>query len=140
MDWFGLFTRLDGRIGRRSFWAGLVVLALAFFLADLLTRRVGVALFLFIPFIYLLIAVLVKRLHDRGRSGWWAAVLLAPLGAALAVALGARIIGLGETAITTATSVAIWISMLALGGLIVFELGLRPGDPGYSEHGPPPLS
>jgi len=63
----GLFLRLDGRIGRKAFWVGFASLIAGFFLADLLTRGASIALILAIALIYPLVAVLVKRLHDRGR-------------------------------------------------------------------------
>src|SRR5690606_7958446 len=97
VDWFGLFLRLDGRIGRRAFWLGFVVVVAALFVADLLVRALGVAdavaITLLVELGYPLVAILVKRLHDRGRSGWWAALLAAPLGAALVAALAARLAG-----------------------------------------------
>lgn len=140
MDWVGLFLRLDGRIGRRAFWVGFGLVVAGFFVADLAARGAGPAALLTLLLLYPLIAVLVKRLHDRGRSGWWVVALVAPLGVALAAALFARVAGLGETGILRAATGAIWLSMVALAVLVVLELGLRRGDPGYSEHGPPPLA
>jgi len=135
----GLFLRLDGRIGRKAFWVGFASLIAGFFLADLLTRGASIALILAIALIYPLVAVLVKRLHDRGRSGWWVSALAAPVLVAVLVAVAGRVIGLGEDGITRIATSAIWIGVLAIAALVVLELGLRPGDPGYSEHGPPPL-
>jgi uncharacterized membrane protein YhaH (DUF805 family) len=66
--------------------------------------------------------VLSKRLHDRGRSGWWAALILVaalmiwpePHGAAGVVAV----------------PVLIWA---------VVELGVLPGEQGSNRFGPNPL-
>jgi uncharacterized membrane protein YhaH (DUF805 family) len=140
MDWVGLFLRLDGRIGRKAFWVGFGAVALGILLADLISRGVGAAAVLTLALLYPLTAVLVKRLHDRGRSGWWAAVISAPLAVALLSALIARILGLGEAGIERAATGAIWITVAVLAVLAIIELGLRRGDPGYSEHGPPPLA
>jgi len=139
VDWLGLFLRLDGRIGRKAFWVGFAALIAGFFVTDLLTRGASIALILAIALIYPLVAVLVKRLHDRGRSGWWVAALAAPVAVAVVVASAGRLVGLGEESITRVATSAIWAGVLVLATLVVLELGLRPGDPGYSEHGPPPL-
>jgi uncharacterized membrane protein YhaH (DUF805 family) len=140
VDWVGLFLRLDGRIGRKAFWMGFGAVAAGILLADLAARGVGAASVFPLVLLYPLIAVLVKRLHDRGRSGWWAAVVATPLAFALVSALGARVVGLGEAGIERVAVGAIWISVAALAALAIIELGLRRGDPGYTEHGPPPLA
>lgn len=140
MDWVGLFLRLDGRIGRRAFWIGFGVVLLGILLADVASRGVGAATLLLLLLLYPLIAVLVKRLHDRGRSGWWAAVLAAPLAVGVLAATVARLIGLGEAGIERAATGGIWVSISVLAVLAAVELGFRRGRPGYTEHGPPPLA
>ena len=140
MDWFGLFLRLDGRIGRKAFWVGFLIVVLLLAASDMLARGVGAAMVLFLVLFYPLIAVLVKRLHDRGRSGWWAVTVAAPLGVAFLTGVVARIAGFGASAIERSATLAIWVSVIAIVALVVIELGLRRGDPGYTEHGPPPLA
>lgn len=140
MDWVGLFLRLDGRIGRKAFWAGFIAVAAGLLLADLITRGVGAAGVLTLLLVYPLVAVMVKRLHDRGRSGWWAAVVAAPVGVSLLAALFARFVGFGEVGIQAAAKGGIWVGVAILAVVAIVELGFRPGDPGYSEHGPPPLA
>lgn len=78
-----LFFGFEGRIGRRTFWIGIVAvcatLALAYFpYAALWTtygRSMVVSVFVhFVFFVLVFLPVLalsVKRLHDRGKSGWW---------------------------------------------------------------------
>jgi uncharacterized membrane protein YhaH (DUF805 family) len=140
VDWVGLFLRLDGRIGRKAFWIGFGVVAAGFLLADLVSRGLGAATILLLALLYPLVAILVKRLHDRGRSGWWAAAVAAPLAVAVVAATVARVVGVGEDGIERAATGGIWISVAALAALAIVELGLRPGHRGYSEHGPPPLA
>ena len=71
-----------GRIGRRPFWAGIaacfiLITAIAllqtlFLLSDVLVGT------LFALLLYPLAAIFIKRLHDRGKSGgWFALVILA---------------------------------------------------------------
>jgi hypothetical protein len=76
----------------------------------------------------------------EGRSGWWAALLAAPLGAGVAAAYATRLIGLGEVVIQHAATTGIWAGLAAVVALVIVELGCRRGKPGYSEHGPPPLA
>jgi uncharacterized membrane protein YhaH (DUF805 family) len=140
VDWFGLFLRLDGRIGRKAFWLGFPVILVLILAADQLARLMGVSMLLTLALLYPLIAVLVKRLHDLGRSGWWAGLVAAPIGVGLVAALGARVVGLGEEAIVRAATGGIGVSYAVLGAVAVVELGLRRGHQGYSEHGPPPLA
>lgn len=140
LDWFGLFLRLDGRIGRKAFWIGFSLVALALLGSDLMTRGSGAASLITLALLYPLIAVVVKRLHDRGRSGWWAGVAAAPLVVSIVAGLLARLAFLGHEAIVRAATVSLWTGVAAVAVLVVIELGLRRGDPGYSVHGPPPLA
>ncbi len=90
-----LFFTFDGRIGRSAFWTGLLLLAaFAITCAVLYIGIIGMDAFLNAPkgsrsnaiavlIIYLLLftpylALLVKRLHDRGKSGWWSVVFIIP--------------------------------------------------------------
>jgi uncharacterized membrane protein YhaH (DUF805 family) len=144
VDWSSLFLSLDGRIGRRAFWLGFIVVGAGLIAADVISRvispSVGISVFLSLVLVYPLVAVVVKRLHDRGRSGWWAALLAAPLGAGVAAAYATRLFGLGEVVIQHAATTGIWAGLAAVVALVIVELGCRRGKPGYSEHGPPPLA
>ncbi|QOL16374.1 DUF805 domain-containing protein [Dickeya dianthicola] len=69
-----------GRIGRRDFWLGMViVLALMvglFMLAGTGWLETQKAAFVLVVLMWPLAAMLVKRLHDRNKSGWWALLLV----------------------------------------------------------------
>jgi uncharacterized membrane protein YhaH (DUF805 family) len=84
----------DGRLPRRAFWLASLGLWLAFaLLFALLEAALGRAatLLLYPPFFFGLAVLLVRRLHDRGRSGraLWALLvpLLGPLWIAVETAL-----------------------------------------------------
>ena len=66
--------------------------------------------------------ILSKRLHDRGRAGWWAFVIVWALVEVWPVP-------------TTRISYA-FVAVLALGFV---ELGLMPGEPGANRFGPRPV-
>ena len=80
-----LLLQLDGRIARRTWWLWGVAmpLGMALYLTVLLRvaglspriTEVAVNLMLLWP----VVAVSVKRWHDRGKSGWWLLVTLIPL-------------------------------------------------------------
>ncbi len=139
MDIVGLFFRLDGRINRQTFWLGFVVAAGLIALADMATRNTAgwIQLVLWLVLGYPLIAVMVKRLHDRGRTGWWTLGLALPFILGPLAGLAWRLVGAGETSIAQAMSVGLSLGAVLVAALVIYELGLREGDAGYSRHGPP---
>jgi uncharacterized membrane protein YhaH (DUF805 family) len=74
------------------------------------------------PLLFFATCLLSKRLHDRGRSGWWAALILLSL-------------------------VAVWptpthvLDFLFAGIVLwaIIELGAMPGEQGANRYGPNPL-
>ncbi len=84
IDWSELFFSAGGRATRGpSLVAALLLLAAA----AIYEASVGATLhwltgwFIYPALIYCGACVLSKRLHDRGRSGWWAALVLFAIGA-----------------------------------------------------------
>ncbi len=84
MDLQQLFLKLDGRIGRRTYWLkGVLVFFIIGFVAGLIDKYAGgknilntiVSLLLIWPGI----AMQVKRWHDRDKSGWWVLINLIPV-------------------------------------------------------------
>jgi uncharacterized membrane protein YhaH (DUF805 family) len=80
IDWADLFLSAEGRAPRAPSWlaAGVLVAVAAIYEA-----LVGPTLhwltgwFVYPALVYCGTCVLAKRLHDRGRSGWWAALIIA---------------------------------------------------------------
>ena len=79
----------SGRINRFEFWikgvvAGLIVVALLELVANLLASYVSYtlgslfSLAVWIPYWWMLFAIVAKRCHDRGGSGWWGLLTLIP--------------------------------------------------------------
>jgi len=140
----------SGRIDRASWWiascaliiAGGIVLALiGIFDYDRLVAAtntffavcVGLLLvILFVLLLYCLLAVGVKRLHDRNKRGWWVFLfLLIPVLAymidSLASDLGAELTWSGSAIV------------LILGGWALIELGILSGTAGPNRYGPAPV-
>ncbi len=88
MDWIYLFTSTEGRIGRLSYWMGVLAIAVItlvsmfidVFLGTISDQGYGlvsgiVTLIMIFPWIMLY----AKRWHDRDKSGWWTLILLVPV-------------------------------------------------------------
>jgi uncharacterized membrane protein YhaH (DUF805 family) len=126
IDWRELFAASAGRTARAPAWIAIAVLLGVSALYE--TAAVSTVKFLTFWFVDpLLLAsgacVIAKRLHDRGRSGWWAALVLFAFVLVWPSPHGARAV--------IALPVLIWA---------VVELGLLPGEPGVNRFGPSPLA
>ena len=125
----------SGRIGRTTFWlaslaAGLVIGVLYV----ILTALVGPAgLLIVVPFLWTTSALGAKRLHDRGKSGWWqllgvAAIVPAVLAGALAATLGPLTMVFSLVSLVMSLW-SFWISL---------QIMFFPGDPGSNDYGDNP--
>jgi uncharacterized membrane protein YhaH (DUF805 family) len=123
-EWWDLFLSASGRTARGPFlMASAALLAFA-----VLYESFGITLHLltgwlvYPPLLFFATCALSKRLHDRGRSGWWAALVLLSL-------------------------VAVWptprhfLDFLFSGVVVwaIVELGVMPGEQGANRYGPNPL-
>ena len=124
--WSDLFLSASGRLARTPFWIATAILIA---LAATYEAWVGPTLHwltgwvVYPGLLYCGACVLSKRLHDRGRSGWWAALLLFAL-----VAVWPTPHGFGAFLFTL---------ILAWG---VIELGVMQGEDGANRFGPSPLA
>jgi uncharacterized membrane protein YhaH (DUF805 family) len=73
------FLSIDGRAGRREFWS--VHFGIGFVQTLLTATPPPLTLRLIVGAISLCIAVAVgvRRLHDRDKSGWWLLLVLVPI-------------------------------------------------------------
>jgi uncharacterized membrane protein YhaH (DUF805 family) len=155
MDFRYLYTSFDGRINRKPFWiASLIMMGVAILLtmvvivpASMMSAGLGtfLSLLLSLAFLYPVVALGVKRLHDRGKSGKLMAVFLAPgvlmqLGDLLGLTGRQQVIG-GETIYLP--NMLGWILILVSFGVAIWalvELGFLKGTAGVNAYGPDPLS
>ena len=125
-EWRELFGSAAGRSPRTSFWLGFAFLFMLSVLYEALTYGNPLKLltfwFVYPPLFYCGACVLSKRLHDRGRSGWWAALVLAAI-----VAVWPQPHSFLDFPFTL---VLIWAGV---------ELGAMPGEAGANRYGPNPL-
>jgi uncharacterized membrane protein YhaH (DUF805 family) len=138
-----LFFSLQGRVGRGTYWSIFGV----WFLVSLLLRgavtaatnwsgnEVVVALFYWASVAYSfgsyfpMSALLVKRLHDSGRSGWWLAFQHVFM-----VSLMLMLVAFTRMAGGSMLLLTLVMLVCGLGMLIVFIFSLLPSD-GMNEHG-----
>jgi uncharacterized membrane protein YhaH (DUF805 family) len=139
MDPFQLFFGFSGRINRAKFWLALVINIVAWLIVGgiVLSATLGfVALFFILffvvatPFLISGVAIGVKRLHDRDKSGWWLLVfyLLPAVLNSMAEAAGT---GLQFVFALAAFAISIW-------GFV--ELGCLRGTAGPNKFGSDPLA
>ena len=151
MDWKNLYLSADGRIGKKEFWIGWIVLFAVGIVANLIPLINMIAGFVLI---YPTVCVYSKRLHDSGKTGWLAALPYAVF--IVAMVIGIAMFGTGIFAAAMSGSsgndpAAAAAAMSGMGGFfgvmglaflfyIAFTLwvGLSNGDPGENRYGPPP--
>ena len=125
IGWTELFWSASGRTARGPF---LLAAAALLGLMILYEAAVGATLHwltgwvVYPAFLYSGACVLSKRLHDRGRSGWWAALVLFSVAAVWPTPHGAGSVFFGL--------VLIWA---------VVELAVMRGEDGANRFGPSPL-
>jgi uncharacterized membrane protein YhaH (DUF805 family) len=126
IGWTDLFFSAAGRLARTPFLVGCAVLIA---IAAIYEAWVGATLhwltgwLVYPALLYAGACVLSKRLHDRGRSGWWAALILFAL-----IAVWPTPHGIGALVFT-----------LILGWAVI-ELGVMQSEAGANRFGPSPLA
>lgn len=136
-----LLFSFQGRLNRKPYWMTVIATTVAFILAlllalaalreyGLLPVTIAIILVLYIPLIWIGLALSAKRLHDRDKSAWWLLVFYA-----LPTIL--------STAADRTEDVQFIILHLISFGITVWafvELGCLRGTIGPNRYGPDPLS
>ena len=136
-----LLFSFQGRLNRKFYWTIVIATTVAFILAlllalaalreyGLLPVTIAIILVLYIPLIWIGLALSAKRLHDRDKSAWWLLVFYA-----LPTIL--------STAADRTEDVQFIILHLISFGITVWafvELGCLRGTIGPNRYGPDPLS
>ncbi len=146
MSTLHLLFGFKGRIGRAPFILALSATAVAFVLliqagelslpamaAVLAPRGINAALVLnaiegliAATAIWIALALIAKRLHDRGRSGWWGAAVILPL-TALATLNDALFLASRTIVLPGTVQLAVLVPAAALGVWVLVETALLPG-------------
>jgi uncharacterized membrane protein YhaH (DUF805 family) len=135
IDFRSLLLSFQGRINRAKYWIAAVIYLVAMLIAGLLSFVLGFGVLWFVVggIVYIAviisgIAVGIKRLHDRDKSGWW--LLVFYLGPSVLSGLGA----------STGFQVGFGIASFALALWAFVELGCLRGTAGANQYGPDPLA
>jgi uncharacterized membrane protein YhaH (DUF805 family) len=135
-----LLFSFQGRLNRKPYWMTavviialmivLIVIAIAFFVEREIGAIAVVALIalLYIPLIWVGLAVGAKRLHDRDKSAWW--LLLFYAVPSILSSAADRIEGGGIILHLVSFAITIWA---------IVELGFLRGTIGPNRYGPDPL-
>lgn len=81
-DGFSKYATFSGRSSRSAYWWWILFYVLVIFgasIIDAAAKTPVVAALVWLAFFLPNLAVLVRRLHDTDRSGWWALIGLIPL-------------------------------------------------------------
>ena len=123
IDWAELFLSATGRLARTPFVIAAVAILVLIALYEAVvhtTLHWLTGWFVYPAVIYAGACLLSKRLHDRGRSGWWAAPIIVAL-----IAIWPQLDGFFD----------FLFGVLILWALV--ELGLMGGERGANRFGPP---
>lgn len=150
MDWTTLFFSFRGRLNRGKYWLAVLTYMIAwgaFYLGimiwlgglttDNLFRDTGTAILiiligaiLFVAAVWSGLAVGVKRLHDREKSGWWIVLFW----------IGPGILSNGGNMTAGVISLAFSLATIILSVWATVELGFLRGTNGPNDYGPDPLA
>jgi uncharacterized membrane protein YhaH (DUF805 family) len=136
MNWTHLLTSIDGRISRKPFWIGMLILAIPELAAPFaLGERWSSLVSLLIA--YPEFAVLAKRGHDRNVPTWVMGVFIA--GAVVFnILLLSGLAGPIDNPNTLTYAVGAPLGVFAL--ILLVDFGFRRGTVGENRYGPDPLA
>jgi uncharacterized membrane protein YhaH (DUF805 family) len=140
-----LLFSFSGRLNRKPYWLTTLCLILVFLVLITVVFVVGgasilsgdlsglgamiiILVLLYIPLLWIGLALGAKRLHYRNKSGWW--LLLFWFLPAILQGAGEQIDGIGIVLTLAGLAISIW-------GLV--EIGFLRGTVGPNQYGPDPL-
>jgi len=140
MDFVNIFITYSGRINRAKFWVGILIYGVlntglattAFFAGRGTTVAIIAHLANLVVFIYG-IGIVVKRLHDRNKSGWFVLLFWFAPGALLVI--GTDLMEMSDIAAT-----ALWLIGIVIAIWALVELGCLRGTIGQNQYGRDPLA
>lgn len=135
-DWKAWFS-FSGRAARRQYWRTLLLLIGVSFALSALGVIPGGQI-IAMPFSLAANiaqwALVARRLHDLGRSGWWQVPAMA-----LGMAAVLQVVSMGQSGIEARPDIAAaMLGAMFLSMAFVVVIGVVRGDPGPNRWGPPP--
>ena len=143
MSMMQLLFSFQGRLNRKPYWTMVITVAVVFILLlllalaalreyglEFLPLTIAILVLLYIPVIWIGLALGAKRLHDRDKSAWWLLVFYA-----LPTILSTAADRMEDVEFILLHAVSFGISVWAF-----VELGCLRGTVGPNRYGPDPLS
>ena len=147
MDFGTLLFGFSGRINRAKWWLAVLI----YFIIGVILAVLGIAagqgtgmqiVSVIINLVVFIsgLAVGIKRLHDRNKSGWWLLVFYVVPGILIVIGLVLATAGaLGGSASTGVLGLVLNLAALGLMIWAFVELGCLRGTIGANQYGPDPL-
>jgi uncharacterized membrane protein YhaH (DUF805 family) len=157
MDWGHLLFGFSGRTNRAKLWLWLllyfVMWIVALVIAGIITYVTGIAAVMFIVSTVIAIgslvsylAVIIKRLHDRDKSGWWLLIFLVLPGVLVGISMGTVVVAIinsggniTEMPELSPVAMIMYLIGVAIGLWFFVELFCLRGTTGPNKYGPDPL-
>lgn len=80
MDFKELFLTAQGRINRKPWWIGILIIFLVYIgMYAVLGPQSSIAGLISLLMVIPYVMMCIKRCHDRGKSGWWCLLLIIPV-------------------------------------------------------------
>jgi len=141
------FFSPSGRISRSQYWlryfVPVLIIGVILNLLQLISDGFQVLSGLFsLTVLWPGIAVLIKRIHDRNRSGWLVWVLYGPMLLAVIFTIAALVaiaLGSSEIASLGILSGVLWIAVAAIAIWFFIEFGCMRGTVGPNQYGADPI-
>jgi len=137
IDYIDLLFGFRGRVNRGKYWLAIVLFIIAWIVIGIIAWLLStvsyilggiVVALVFLVTLYAGIAIGIKRLHDRDKSGWY--LLLFYLLPGILEGIGEAIGGIGFVLSLAGYAISIWAFV---------ELGCLRGTIGSNQYGPDPL-
>jgi len=135
MNLWALLFSFRGRLNRGPYWLALIAAGLVSLVFSVVSfviigksAIVVLSVLAFVPGIWISLALMIKRLHDRDKSAWWLLLfyLVPPVLQVIGQLLGSARLILDPIA----GGISIWA---------IIELGFLRGTDGPNKFGPDPL-
>lgn len=133
MIWYNALFSFSGRLNRQGFWLGFIINFIFLFIFTIFINPISQLFFIFLPLwltCFSLSSVIVKRLHDRNRSGKALFMVLIPI---LCYYVSTMAEGTMQFLLGTAMPAFI-------GAVLFLEWGVFAGNPEPNQYGEKGLS
>jgi uncharacterized membrane protein YhaH (DUF805 family) len=152
MDFQELFLSTSGRISRKTWWIGTVILIVASIVLYLILGFVGLGMtsswgpvIAFVILVYPALAIGIKRRQDRDNNGMDYKIMMGISGVMTvlqALGIGYSRVDLGNGMVAMAPDMWMGAIQLVFGIFAIYvliQLGFLKGTPGPNSYGPDPL-